>query len=213
MSFERNTIFSTTVLRRRAEDEPQVPGQSPVVGHVPRYVVAVVALFFLVFAVYDVHSQLPANILGLPGEHKVSPSLRKVAPQGWAFFTKSPRSGGVVPFSKSESGEWVSTNLGPHSSPHNVFGANRKSRAQGAEVALLLEDVEQKQWHECSGGAEACIDAHETEAPLPVKNVSPEPTVCGQVLLVEQTAIPWSYRDLVPYDARAKNALRMDVSC
>lgn len=183
------------------------------VTHVSRLAVVLAAVPFLAFGAYDVHSQLPENVLSLPGENAAAPTLRKLAPQGWAFFTKSSRSSVVVPYGEGSNGEWESLDLGPHSAASNVFGADRGSRAQGVEVALLLDGVDTKQWAKCSSDVDRCLSKSEGAEPITVDNVSPQPTVCGDVVLIDQTPVPWSYRDIVDYDVRAQKALRMDITC
>lgn len=180
---------------------------------VPRYLVALVAVPLVLFALYDVHSQLPDNAVTLPGETTVAETLRKLAPQGWAFFTKSPQSGVLVPYQRTTTGHWESLHAGPNSAAYNAFGFDRASRAQGVEVALLLDAIPEKQWKDCGSSVAECLEQHSAMQPVSVKNISPDPTVCGDVFLVEQLPVKWAYTDMVPYSYRARQIVRLDASC
>lgn len=204
------------------------------------------------FVLYSVHAALPPNVLELPLERSVEP--RKWAPQGWAFFTRNPREPRVLPF-VAESGTWRSANLGPHAQARYAFGLDRKSRAQGVEVGLLmggLSGQEQtgqqtgqqagqqtecdqesdactdrsssrgeiglllgslggQQWTECDEEPIACIDQLPVETEL--VNVSPSPTLCGQVAFAKQEQLPWAWAASGGEETMPSEVVRLEVAC
>ncbi|MEW2574985.1 SdpA family antimicrobial peptide system protein [Streptomyces syringium] len=170
----------------------------------------VIAWSMAVLYVAQVH--VPKNVLSLPGQKQVRSTVANVAPQGWAFFTKSPRDVEVVPYRQTADGSWTSLALTPHSSPHNTFGLDRASRSQGIETSLLLNLAEKREWKECEENdlADCLADARSSRK---VKNPSPEPTVCGHVALVQEKPVPWAWRDLVDERATPERYLAMDVTC
>ncbi|MFI9568833.1 SdpA family antimicrobial peptide system protein [Streptomyces rishiriensis] len=112
-------------------------------------VIIVCAVWKVVIA-YVVQEQLPKNVLSLPGQAKVKHAVANMAPQGWSFFTKSPRDPELVPYKKIK-GDCKNISITPHASPHNAFGLDRRSRAQGVEIALLLSAAQKDDWRQCQG--------------------------------------------------------------
>ncbi|MFF7726678.1 SdpA family antimicrobial peptide system protein [Streptomyces sp. NPDC008001] len=170
----------------------------------------VVAWSVAVLYVAQVH--VPKNVLSLPGQKQVRSTVADVAPQGWAFFTKSPRDVEVLPYRQGADDRWTSVALTPHSSPRNAFGLDRASRSQGIEISLLLDLAQKKEWKECeeAGLADCVANARPSRK---VKNPSPEPTVCGRVALVQEKPVPWAWRDLVDERVTPERYLAMDVTC
>lgn len=203
--------WTTTVRRfprflRRVAQGP-APGRVQVSG---RSVLALAAVWGVaVLYVAEVH--VPKNVLSLPGQKQARSTVANVAPQGWAFFTKSPRDVEVLPYRRTADGTWTSLALTPHSSPRNAFGLDRASRSQGIEISLLLNLAEKKDWKECEEDLTDCLaDARSARK---VKNPSPEATVCGRVALVQEKPVPWAWRDLVNERTTPERYLSMDVTC
>ena len=134
--------------------------------------------------------------------------LRQIVPEGWAFFTKSPRSPRQQLFARR--GErWEPTGIG---GARAIGGLSRAPRAQGVEVGLLLADVDPEAWAACDGEAvEACLDA--TAPTEPVANVLPSPTLCGTIGIVSQEPVPWAWRSLADRVAMPSSTLRLEVTC
>ncbi|MFF4159236.1 SdpA family antimicrobial peptide system protein [Streptomyces sp. NPDC001678] len=176
-----------------------------------RSVLAVV-IVWSVAVLYVAQVHVPKNVLSLPGQKQVRATVANVAPQGWAFFTKSPRDVEVLPYRQAAAGGWASLALTPHSSPHNAFGLDRASRSQGIEISLLLNLAEKKEWKECGENdlADCLANARPSRK---VRNPSPEPTVCGRVALVQEKPVPWAWRDLVDERTTPERYLAMDVTC
>ncbi|MBB4889529.1 SdpA family antimicrobial peptide system protein [Streptomyces netropsis] len=175
-----------------------------------RSVLAVVAVWG-VAVLYVAQVHVPKNVLSLPGQKQARSTVANVAPQGWAFFTKSPRDVEVLPYGRTADGTWTSLALTPHSSPHNAFGLDRASRSQGIEISLLLNLAEKKDWKECEEGLADCLAG--ARAARKVENPSPEPTVCGRVALVQEKPVPWAWRDLVDERTTPERFLTLDVTC
>jgi len=173
---------------------------------------AVVVAQLLVSAVvvmYAIHGGMPRNALRLPLETQVSSVLW--APQGWKFFTRDAREERTSLYVHRD-GEWRSAARTPNASVENLLGANRRGRAQGIELGLLLENVPATAWQKCDGeDAMTCLDAA-TEASHP-RNVSPNPSLCGEVGLVSQRPVPWAWAHLGLHVAMPITVLRLEVPC
>lgn len=154
-------------------------------------VVAALGAVWFVVLTYVVHAALPANPIDLPFQNRTV--IKHFAPEGWAFFTKSPRTPQNT-FYVHRNGTWESAHLGPVARPSNAFGLDRSVRAQGVEFGLLAHQINDKAWETCEKrSVGACLD----EAPLlgTLQNESPAPTLCGTVGLVSQKPLPWSWRE------------------
>ncbi|MCH0541063.1 SdpA family antimicrobial peptide system protein [Streptomyces sp. MUM 203J] len=163
-----------------------------------------------------VQEHLPKNTISLPGQQTVRHTVVNLAPQGWAFFTKSPRDPEVMPFAKSPSEKaadgWRPLSLTPHASPGNAFGLDRQSRAQGVEIAMLLTSAQQDDWRDCSDDRQRCLNEYGAPARR-VVNHSPDPTLCGTVGLLQERPTPWAWRDLVPEAHSLERVMVLEVSC
>ncbi|QYC40435.1 Sporulation-delaying protein SdpA [Nonomuraea coxensis DSM 45129] len=158
---------------------------------------------------YVVHTQLPSNAIRLPGQESARLTIITLTPQGWAFFTKSPREPQVGVWQRAAGG-WRDARLGPHSEPWNALGFNRRSRSQGLELGIMQTAVPADAWRPCEGDdVSACLD----RAPVAVtiRNTAPRPVHCGPVGLVQRDPLPWAWagsETVMP----AKVA-RLEVSC
>ncbi len=175
--------------------------------------VLLVGLVWVTIAGLTLFWRLPLNPvsidLGKYGPVKtVAAGIRGVMPQGWAFFTRSPREPDLFPFVK-RGGRWVRASRGPHSHPAHAFGLNRISRSQAIESALLLRPVPATAWQGCRQLPEACLE--KLARTLPLANVSPRPTLCGTVGFARQQPIPWAWsRSAVTMPSRV---VRLEVNC
>jgi antimicrobial peptide system SdpA family protein len=147
---------------------------------------------------YVVHSAMPYNPVALPFEQYFA--TRTWAPEGWGFFTRDPREERVSFFVRDARGNWTSASLAPHARARNVFGLNRKSRAQGIEAGMLLTTIPESDWTTCRQSAEACLAAAPVVATM--TNTSPQPTLCGEVGLLLRKPLPWAW-------TRSKSRLTM----
>lgn len=163
-----------------------------------------------VAVMYTGKNTLDFTIAELPAEKQVAPVLDAVAPQGWSFFTKSPRDPDVR-FLTSDSGvadgDQVQV-LTPHSRPVNFFGWNRSSRAQAAELALVVGELEDSQWTTCN--QDTC---DQMEDPVVVANPEPDPSLCGPLTFQQVEPVAWAYREFTDTAYRVVNQIEVDIDC
>ncbi|GAA2369804.1 SdpA family antimicrobial peptide system protein [Streptomyces carpaticus] len=182
----------------------------PAVLDVPTAWLRAVAGLWLVAIVYIAQIHLPSNVVTLPGQTAAAPAVRTLAPQGWSFFTKSPRDPELTAYALRE-GTWQELRRAPHAEPRNWFGLDRASRAQGVETALLLHQLPEPDWHPCDADLPACLAA--APPPAAVTNPSPEPTLCGRIAVVQLRPVPWAWRDLLPDTHTPDSLVSLDVTC
>lgn len=172
--------------------------------------VAAIAALWLLIAVYAIDAALPSNVVHLPFENAFN--ARRLVPQGWGFFTRSPREADLEPYALDEAtGEWTRVSRAPHSEPRNVFGLRRASKGQRIELALVRSTVPKEAWSDCEGDPFDCLDGSETSGP--VANTSPGPTVCGIVGLVSQEPVPWAWARSDAGVEMPSRVARVEVTC
>lgn len=140
-------------------------------------------------AAYVLHGAMPPTAVHFPLERVVR--TQHWAPQGWAFFTRSPRTVQPHPFIRIGSG-WVDAGIGPGSLPGNAFGLNRMVHAQGAEVGLLAKDLPAETWRECRTHPASCIAGYDRE-PVEIRNSVPKRSLCGDVAIARGEPLPWAW--------------------
>lgn len=170
------------------------------------------AFMWIVVAVYAVHAAMPANPIKLPAED----SIRVVMwlPQGWKFFTRSPREDRYEAYALTPQGEWTQAASWPNARAANLFGLSRRGRAQSVELGLL-EGAAQRQsdkpiWQPCESRLEECFAS---ASPIEVDNATPQSSVCGEVALAKRPPVPWAWtRSSRKVEMPAK-ILRLKVRC
>jgi len=130
-----------------------------------------------------------------------------VAPQFWGYFA-SPLQDRMELF-RLRGDRWVRADA-PLSSPRNLFGLARGSVLHSSELRALLRDAP-LEWSEATL-AEGEVP-EEMAAGVPVRNLAREPKLCGEVLVMDRTPVPWAWASSHrPVSMPVKYA-RMDVKC
>jgi antimicrobial peptide system SdpA family protein len=162
-----------------------------------------------VVVLYVAQGNLPYNALSLPLQNRLD--IRAILPEGWAFFTKSPRSERATTFRRIGD-QWVSASRGPQSHWSNLWGLNRSTRAQGVETGLLLQRIPAAYWRKCSRVPVTCLAADTLQVHLKV-NRSPRPTLCGEIAIVLQNPTPWAWSRSGRIIEMPSRYVRMRVKC
>jgi antimicrobial peptide system SdpA family protein len=148
-----------------------------------------------VFAAFLVIVSLPYNPVSLR-EERVEREVRSFMPEGWAFFTRSPREQRIDILLKTEHG-WERNPLAPMGRPSNWFGLHRQPRAQSVEMAMLFDQIDPGAWLPRQDELENALD---TVSPLPVENTSPNPVLTGTICLHRYEPVPWAWARLTTPD-------------
>jgi antimicrobial peptide system SdpA family protein len=142
---------------------------------------------------------LPSNIMwGRTQLSAVRVELNTIAGQDFAFFTRSPETEQIMAY-RLDPDRTVAASLlvTPQAKPSNLFGLSRTQRAQGPELANLVRAVPANTWVDCVGlDRTTCVKAVLRQPKAFLRNTSPVPTVCGQVVLAAERTTKWAYRRL-----------------
>ncbi|AFR28182.1 hypothetical protein ARUE_c12620 [Arthrobacter sp. Rue61a] len=187
------------------------PSMGPQVS--PLHVLAPV-VGLLVLGTYSILSSIPSTILTLPYFDQVKPNAVSAMPQGWAFFSKSPRDPSIAPYREDANGSFTSLSKLPTTRVENLFGVSREGRAQGVEVALISGGSDAGNWMDCSSPVlQECAErVHDTPSSV-VTNTVASPTLCGDVVLVQTTPVPWSFRHQTSLREKVDKVIKLRVDC
>lgn len=165
-------------------------------------------LLALSFFVLSIFFTLPSNVLSIRDGSTFRTTIVDLAPQNWAFFTRSPREEEYIPYSLDDDEEKLTT---PQIRPENLFGFSRNQRAQGVEIGHLLHNS--TEWKDCSSMTD-CIEVGRAANPVKITTNSNNPTICGESLLISRKIIPWEYRDFFPEEYYSyEKVSRLSVDC
>lgn len=181
--------------------------REPSVSQARRYFWVTTGLIALALLT-TVAAAFPANVLK-PSNSTLLTVVSKVAPQGWAFFTKDPQDVELVAYQLT-SNELTSLQSTPQSRVENAWGITRAQRAQGPEIAALSNALT---WVECVPGElpEACVDS---AAPFePIMSPVPHPSLCGEIIIVQEKPVAWSFREFVDGTHTAERIAYAFVEC
>lgn len=179
---------------------------------VSRRLLASLLLPTVILVVWTAQAQLPVNVLAPSGaDSTASRALIRAFPQGWAFFTRTPREEQQSVY-RLDGETLVALDRFPHAEPRNDFGLDRGSRKQSVELATLLHAVPEESWTECRATSLAdCV--RKISAAYPADNSQPNPTLCGPIVVAAHEPVPWAYRDLYQEPTIITRAAKLDVRC
>lgn len=138
---------------------------------------------------YVVHTQLPASALRLPGQHEVREDIRRLLPQGWAFFTRSAREPRLEDWQRSSQGWSPVADLG-RVTARSAGGWDRGPRAHANEAALLAASIPEQHWQPCTGDLIGCLD---NARPVVRANPTAHALLCGTVGFSRREPLPWAW--------------------
>lgn len=189
-------------------------------GHTSWRISAVLSAYCLLLTLLggaSLLASLPPNVvLGKGDLPTVRSQLNLVASQRFAFFTRPPQSEEInavrVAGDRSLGESLLRT---PQSRVENYLGLSRQQRAQGPELATLIQSVSEESWTDCGAlNTQHCLDyAAGLESKANVKNTSQLATICGDVLLIIEKTTKWAYRNLEKSRSRAIRAVLVSAEC
>ncbi|MFI6761648.1 SdpA family antimicrobial peptide system protein [Micromonospora sp. NPDC050417] len=200
-------VDGTALAGCDGQPEPETSAGDRADLRLGRSIASLIALA-VVAVVYVLHAALPATPFELPFGNPQA--FRTVVPEGWGFFTMSPRTPDVLVYGARADGGWRQLTVGAHEGPASLMGLNRRNRSQGTEVAIVANQLRPEEWSACEREPLDCLSALRPRE-VRVTNFSTLHSVCGEVGLVMQDVLPWAWRGL-PTEMPSK-VVRVVVSC
>jgi len=123
-------------------------------------------------------------------------SIKSIIPEGWGFFTKSPRDEALYTFIL-KSNVWIPYSGQNNSNAFNFFGINRNAREKGILYSTLLKQLNGSDWASYKNvGLRQFNNIHLKT--VIVNNSTDDLEFCSQTLLLVQTStIPWAWSNSV----------------
>lgn len=138
-------------------------------------------------------------------------TIFSVLPQGWAFFTRSPREAQVILYSITDTGlELVSHR---HSSHENFFGLSRRSTTILSELQYFKETIADNHYIDTEWNYQCHIYGIIPDNEVSVKNIFKNPLLCGRYLLVLQEQVPWAWLNSMENIKMPAKALSINIKC
>lgn len=150
------------------------------------------AIFWGTLAVLLFLTAMPYSSLEMEKTTKLG--FQRLLPEGWSFFTKSPRDPYVF-ILKVNDGKLELYDHLPNSNPQNLFGAQRTGRAIGVEFGRLTQNLSEDNWLECNPKNLLALAKSDTVPTITLKNTYEKPLLTGEVIIVTQEPIPWAWRN------------------
>ncbi|MDM5336501.1 SdpA family antimicrobial peptide system protein [Fictibacillus enclensis] len=131
-----------------------------------------------------------------------------ILPQGWGFFSKSPRDSLLGMHTANAESLDV---LFPTMRMENALGLYRKGRSQGVEMGALSMQISKKDWKKCKNNSlEECESLAKK---ITLNNKAPSPLLCGEYFFTKEEIVPWSYFKYSDSGTEIKEIVRADVKC
>lgn len=116
-----------------------------------------------------------------------------VLPQGWAFFTRSPRESQVIVYQIREDTIFEQEVL-RHSYPENGFGLNREQTFKMNELQFIIADLKPTQYTTTTWNYMQHKKGILPDTTFQVSHVFQHSALAGkEILLVFQEIVPWAW--------------------
>jgi antimicrobial peptide system SdpA family protein len=141
----------------------------------------IIVISFMIF------SSLPYNSLHRQVYSKRAELYGRFFPEGFSFFTRSPREPQIALYSMD-----YEVIIKPNNSVDYLLGFDRSGRALSIELGIIWNVVHDQKWFDCYPFTPECF----TTTLLPVYEVENKfspPMLCGEYYLTPSEPIPWAW--------------------
>jgi antimicrobial peptide system SdpA family protein len=152
--------------------------------------ILVVIVFFIVVCSMPPSAYRP--------DFRISAAVEAFMPEGWSFFTRSPREEMADLYSVE--GDTVYRFTSTNGAPSNFFGLSRKSRKVGMDLSFLAESIPDSAWETVSM-LTASTPFKKIFKCKPNRRITSIPR--GRYIIAAYKPIPWAWRNT--YSASQRN--------
>ncbi|WP_372459795.1 SdpA family antimicrobial peptide system protein [Microbacterium nymphoidis] len=169
-------------------------------------------LVFLVGGLYVGRSAIQDSAMRLPFDTLIQ--TRDVLPQGWAFFTRSPRESYATYWQETDAGwEVVGPTAGGEAG--RLFGWQRSARSEALFGASLVAEASRSQQAEllpCEDLDDvSCIKAASS---IPIdRSMYDNWGLCGEVASISREPVPWAWVSSGADVQMPAHVVRFTVEC
>lgn len=179
-------------------------------GSAVRGLVALVPLVAAITAVVVLLSvYVQQSVVRPPFSNAAKQTITSLVPQGWAFFTKSPRQAYATPY-LAAAGDYQQVE--PRSGV--LADTRRLDRNFVIELEMLDRALAEAELIPCeSGDPQQCFEELPLTPTATIASPLVDPIACGDVYVAMNKVAPWAWRSLADQTLRTEHVALVSVSC
>lgn len=155
---------------------------------IKKFLLFLIFVFFVNYVFLLFTSSIGYNIQ--TQKYFITKLVNKISPQGWGFFTRSPREDLVDVFMLNN--DFIALEFMPqNSAPSNFWGLDKKTRMKGFETSIILDAIKQEKWYNSKQENPSFI-----QIKLPTLHYFKKDT---KYVLVKYKTIPYLWQKYVKY--------------
>jgi len=165
------------------------------------FLILVVSLYST-FCILSFSSYLPYNALSTHSDTRIF----KIMPQGWAFFTRSPRESQIQLLKILPDGKLDKVNH-YHAHYSNAFGTNRKTTMLLTQLSTVYKQIPDSLFKDsnCNIQYDRYFSTHDSiTTDIELKNEFDIKYLSGEYYLLVQDIIPWAWTPKYTVDMPCK---------
>lgn len=123
--------------------------------------------------------------------------VKRLTPQGWAFFTKNPRSEEIYFYEIDTTNNKIKNIFFRNVQSSQLFGIKRDNRLIISKLNNIINDIDTELWFSYRGNTLDFLRKNSAYRRINKITVKiREPAICGLYCLEMKEPIPWSWIDL-----------------
>jgi antimicrobial peptide system SdpA family protein len=163
-------------------------------------------VFALITTIFLANMAFNPILYKFPNQKKILSFI----PQGWAFFTRSPREAQILVY-KIENNEIKHLEISRHSSPANYFGLNRQQTYKMNELQFIIDQFEPEDYITTYWNYLGNIQGQIPNKLHKVSSVFKHSLLKNkEIVLVMQEIVPWAWCSNINLKMPAK-AIRIKI--
>jgi antimicrobial peptide system SdpA family protein len=134
-----------------------------------------------------------------------------LSPQGWSFFTRSPREEVLRAYTLTESGLKRATFT--HADARNWFGLRKAARGEFRELGVLVTSVRPQAWQPCNTSVAACVESTKQLDFVRLENTTWVQNYCGRIVVERRQPLPWAWAKFRHKTAMPGHIIALSIHC
>lgn len=135
-----------------------------------------------------------------------------IVPQGWSFFTRSPREAQTIIYEISNNELTLVDHR--HSSLRHLIGLNRRASVVMSEMQIVRAELPDSIFMTTEWNYQAGVTGkYPVASSKEVENKLFKPILCGEFLLVFQEPVPWAWSKSLSTIKMPAKAARITITC
>jgi antimicrobial peptide system SdpA family protein len=147
-------------------------------------------LLVFVIAIFLLATSVPESTIRLAKINRLR--VNALAPEGWAFFTRSPLEPNLIVHQLTNNGQLKRFTQRPNSIRY-LYGLNREKRLAGQEFGRLQGYITDSLWKPIQGPVEQHMGLLDSLVTIRIPNASRHPQMQGTYIIQSVKTVPWAW--------------------